>query len=175
MRARDGRVAFAGALAVAALGCSTAAAQDAPIGWDAPCGEPAAFVAAVVGLGGSFEGVGVEVEVAAIAGGSFRGRLTIRRGEQAPELRELDDIRCEDVVDALAIAGALALRRTAPPPEPDAVTVPTARIEPAVTVVPERPPPLGAEPGLPPPPRDEPARVGLGASLRGGVGPTPGL
>lgn len=172
-------------LMAAIVGASAGAraqASDAPITWDVPCGEAAAFVAGVGELGGSFDGFEVVVAVDAPEAGSFRGRLSIRRDGESLVDRELSDERCEDVVDALVIAAALALR-----------SLPREAIEPEAlpreTIAPEEatPTPLPSEVVAPPsevvapappvqtPTSDGSVRVALGASLRVGLGPTPGL
>ncbi len=172
MRARDGTwVALLSAIAV--IGASTAARAQTPdpaIGWDVPCGEPWAFVAGVAELGGSFEGFEVAVGVTETDAGAFVGRLSIARAGQPLAERELSDTQCADVVDALVIAAALALRSlpAAPPPPVPA----------PVEIGPVAPPDDEAPPGPAveaPPPASPSVRFGIGASFRGGLGPTPGV
>lgn len=154
-----------------------AQSSDAPIAWDVPCGEAAAFVASVGELGGSFDGFEVSVEVGALAADSFRGRLRIRRDGEALVERELGDERCEDVVDALVIAAALALRSL--PREADRAADAIEPEPPAAAPAPEvaEPPPPELAPAAPvrSPASDGSVRVAIGASVRIGLGPTPGL
>lgn len=173
MSARDGTwVALLSAIAVIGASASAhAQPTDETLAWDVPCGEPWAFVAGVSELGGSFDGFEVQVGVTETDPGSFLGRLSISQGGQQLALRELTDTECADVVDALVIAAALALRSlpTAPPPPPP---VP-AETGPVAAPDDEAPPPPGSS--VEAPPQAPSIRFGLGASFRGGVGPTPGI
>jgi hypothetical protein len=148
-----------------------ARAQPAPaaITWNVPCGDQWAFVAGVADLGGSFDGFAVAVDVAPTEAGTFRGHLSIARDGQTLE-REIEDAQCGDVVDALVITSALALRSLPPTPEPEpAVEAPTS--EPLEEPVDDETPSAPRPEPLPP---ASSVRLGLGAGLRGGLGPTPG-
>ncbi|MBX3269291.1 MAG: hypothetical protein KF729_03465 [Sandaracinaceae bacterium] len=134
---------------------SAARARGDAIAWDAPCGDPSAFAARVEELGGELEGVEVEVGVSAVEEG-FHGRLRVVRGDERAA-REIDDAGCEDVLDALAIAAALALRALGAPAAPVAL-----ERAPAASEIPEALAPQGLA-----------ARLGVGAALRGGLGPVP--
>ncbi len=164
----DVSLALAVVIAVSGSSAPALAQSTTPaITWDVPCGERWTFAAGVAELGGSLDGFEVSVGVAETEAGTFRGRLGIARAGEALAERELEDASCADVVDALVIAAALALRALpAPPPAPPARdTTPIAATD---DETPPRTLPTA-------PPTGPSARVGLGASLRGGVGPTPGL
>ncbi|MDQ3033378.1 MAG: hypothetical protein M3Y87_13240, partial [Myxococcota bacterium] len=156
-------------------GAAPALAQrpDAVVTWDVPCGDEAAFVAGVSELGASFEGFEVLVGVEETEAGSFRGRLSIRRSGEPLVDRELEDELCHDVLDALVIAAALALRSLpGSPPEPPSEVVTVAPAIVAEDVVAEAPEEIAAqEPTAEGPPASPSARFALGASLRVGLGP----
>ncbi len=174
-----------GRVHVWALGASIAAlltpaaaahAQDGAdaVAWSVPCGDRWAFVAGVAELGGSFEGFEVGVDVAPTGTGTFAGRLSIGRAGVALTARALEDGHCEDVVDALVIAAALALRSLPPAPPPPPPPPPSEAL-PAPAEDDETPPPIAApvEPIAAPAP--SPPRFGIGASFRVGLGPVPGV
>jgi hypothetical protein len=161
------------------FGCTPALAQppEAAITWDVPCGDRWAFVAGVAELGGSFEGFDVSVGVVETEAGSFRGRLSVARGSEPLADRELEDAECADVVDALVIAAALTLRSLRSTSSAGAASdAPVAPLPPdTITAAPpdDEVPPTDA-PIVEPRPATS-ARFALGASFRGGLGPTPGV
>lgn len=156
-----------------------AARAQAQSPWDASierfevpdgCTTRDAFAARLDALGAVPRAVVVTVEVGASWSGLVRGVVVLTRPGAPPVERVIEDEVCADVLDALAIAAALYLREppvvevTPSDPDVDAV-VPT--VDGPVVEEPPRAPPI-----VPPGP---PVRVALGAGLRLGLGPVPGL
>lgn len=130
----------------------------------ADCGSPETFAARLDALGAAPGSARLAVEIAPSWSGLVRGVVVVTRAHGAPVERAIEDDVCADVLDALAIAAALALRSPA---------VAIAPPDPPIEVTPEPlPEPEPITPTPAPPPR---VRVALGAGLRAGLGPVPGL
>ncbi|HEY1533291.1 MAG TPA: hypothetical protein VGF76_04720, partial [Polyangiaceae bacterium] len=113
------------------------------------CPSEADFRAAVTERGGRFDGVsapgsarGLRVSIDRDEHG-FRGSLQSSIAESSSAVREVHGSSCQEVVDALAVVSALALRGEDQPP-PAAAAKPTPA--PAVTQPPAAAPALPVEP-----------------------------
>ena len=123
-------------LVFVALSSSAFAQAAVGLAYEAPEGCPAErdFVAAVAGRGANFEGGGAtnvphRVMVVAIRkqGDGFAGVFQLRDGETATDKREVQAPSCAEVVDAMAVVTAIALRpeiATPAKPVPAAVQPP---------------------------------------------------
>jgi hypothetical protein len=108
-------------IAVLALSSPALAGSPVRLAYEAPEGCPAQpdFVAAVTARGGDFDGEGSasshRVMVVAIRkdGRGFDGAFQVRDDETATNKREVHGPSCSEVVDALAVVTAIALRSDA--------------------------------------------------------------
>ena len=106
------------ALVVSALSSSALAGSPVGLAYEAPDGCPAQrdFVAAVAARGAEFDGPGSagasRVMVVAIRknAGGFSGAFQVRDEQAASNKREVHGPSCGEVVDALAVVTAIALR-----------------------------------------------------------------
>jgi hypothetical protein len=121
---------------------ATAQAQTLEYRASGGCATEADFIAAVAARGGHFSALpadeaGRVLSVSiGVESGLFRGTLQERRGADASVARDVHGASCEEVVDALAIVAAIALRSPSAAPsnaEPKSVS-------PATPPVPPRPP-----------------------------------
>jgi hypothetical protein len=163
-------------LILLALPSPALARSGVGLAYQAPDGCPAQpeFVAEVVARGADFDRVaGAEskrVMVVAIRKdeGGFAGVFQVRDDQTATSKREVHGPRCAEVVEALAVVTAIALR-----PEVAVATAPTADATPPVTPLPA--PAADTKPPAPPadgarlrgntqifPPRTEKMEVGAG-------------
>jgi hypothetical protein len=139
-------------VAVAALAASPALAKsDVGLAYEAPDGCPTQpeFVAAVATRGAAFAGSATDgahrVMVVAIRAedGGFAGALQVRDDQTATNKREVHGPTCAEVVDALAVVTAIALR-----PADTAATQATpagpAPVQPLPSAVPKAAPPAAA-------------------------------
>ena len=147
---------------IAVLALSSPALAENPIrlAFEAPEGCPAQpdFVAAVAARGGDFDGTRAagshRVMVVAIRrdGHGFAGAFQVRDDETATSKREVHGPSCGEVVDALAVVTAIALRSDAA----DSTSV-AAGTAPVADVTPPTAPPTAApsQPTTPPQPPPE--------------------
>ncbi len=139
--------------------------MDVPAG----CSSTEAFVVRLESLDAALVGAHLAVTVEPSWSGLMRGVLRVEREGAVPVERMIEDDRCEDVVDALAITAALVLRMPPEPlPPPEEVDVRE------VTVAPPVQPPLNDDlgPGARPP---LPLRGLLSVAFRLGLGVVPGV
>ena len=106
-------------LAAPPLAATPASAKsDVSLAYEAPDGCPTRpeFVAAVATRDGAFAGAGTEVALRVMGvairkeEGGFAGALLVRDGRTATNTREVYSPTCAEVVDALAVVAAIALR-----------------------------------------------------------------
>lgn len=138
--------------------------MDVPAG----CSSTEAFVVRLESLDAALVGAHLVVTVEPSWSGLMRGVLRVEREGAVPVERMIEDDRCEDVVDALAITAALVLRMPPEPlPPPEEVDVPD------VTVALPVQPPANDDPAAEA--RPLPLRGLLSVAFRLGLGVVPGV
>jgi hypothetical protein len=143
---------------------SSARAQAAELGYEAPAGCPSEsdFTRAVRGRGATFDAAVTKTRLEVLIRrdeAGFGGSLVVRKDAGPPSRREVHGASCAEVANALAVVSAIALRAepepvSGPPPAPSSEPEP-----PAPPPTPTETPPAAAPAPAPAPPPRAPLRA----------------